>query len=155
MAPGKTTENKKNWQAKIWQPFRWLLTLRKVNPVAHSLKISGDIFGQTVEHSFFKWCMHNGFPEYAIYPTELALKAILYLILVKWIIEGVVEAYRHLKLLLLNKPGQPPDLKALSSKKTAPKRRRLRKTPKLLAANNNQKRNRLADNDKKSSNTTV
>lgn len=103
MAQQNNDNNNNTWQAKVWRLLVWMIALRKLQPIAHPLKISGDIVGQTFEHSLLDWCVQNGLPQYAVFPTELALKTVLYIILTKWILEVLIEAYRYLKTLLFGK----------------------------------------------------
>jgi hypothetical protein len=98
----KTNTNNFSLQNILKATIAFLFTLRKFQPIIHPLKISGDVLGQTFEHSVLNWCVNNGFPQYAVYPTELALKAILYITLAKWVIEILVDAYKRLKTLFRN-----------------------------------------------------
>lgn len=116
---GKTDEKEKTKKERILILISWIIALRKIPAIAHIFKISGDILGQTFEHSLLEWCIRHGFPAYAIEPTEFALIAILYIFLGKWILEFSIEVFQTIKI----------KIQEIMSERNKTKRRYKRKTP--------------------------
>lgn len=66
--------------------------------VLHPMRTSGAIGGEWGVHSFLQWAELHGLPHLPVQMFGIFLEVMLFLLLVKWSIEGVRDIFQWWKL---------------------------------------------------------
>lgn len=71
--------------------------LRRLPIVEHPVKISAGVAGQVIEHKIVQAATLVGLPESAIRAFDLAMTALLCVLLLKWVAEALLDSFFFIK----------------------------------------------------------